>query len=281
MPITDSPLRYPGGKSKLKLNVESIIRNNNLVGCTYVEPFAGGSAVALHLLFSNTVQRIIINDFDISIYAFWHSVVNRNDELCAMILQTDVTMEQWYIQKNIQEEKSNTSNLLLLGFSTFFLNRTNRSGIIKAGVMGGYEQQGNYKMDCRYNKVDLVNKIKKIGEYRDRIDLYNLDTVELVNNVVNHLPQNTFIFFDPPYYMKGQSLYVNFYQHQDHLELAESISHIENLKWIVSYDNVDEIKEMYNQFRHIEYGLSYTVQNKYEGKEVMFFSDNLNSLIEI
>ncbi len=281
MPITDSPLRYPGGKSKLKLNVESIIRNNNLVGCTYVEPFAGGSAVALHLLFSDTVERIIINDFDLSIYAFWHSVINRNDELCDMILQTDVTMEQWHLQKKIQDEKNCSSNLLLLGFSTFFLNRTNRSGIIKAGVMGGFDQQGNYKMDCRYNKVDLINKIKKIGEYRDRINLYNLDTVELVNNVVNHLPQNTFIFFDPPYYLKGQSLYVNFYQHQDHLELAESISHIENLKWIVSYDNVDEIKEMYSQFRYIEYGLSYTVQNKYEGKEVMFFSDNLNYLIEI
>ena len=281
MPVTNSPLRYPGGKNKLKHNIELLLIENDMKGCTYVEPFAGGSAVALHLLFTNTVERILINDYDISIYAFWHSVLFNNEELCAMIQETDVTMEQWYIQKKIQEDKNCNANLLSLGFSTFFLNRTNRSGIIKAGVMGGFEQLGNYKMDCRFNKTDLVNKIKKIGEYRNRIDIHNLDTVELINNVVLHLPQNTFIFFDPPYYMKGQSLYVNFYQHEDHLELAESISNIENLKWIVSYDNVNEIKEMYNRFRYIEYGLSYTVQNKYEGKEVMFFSDNLNTLIDI
>lgn len=281
MPVTDSPLRYPGGKSKLKLNIEELIKINNMTGCTYVEPFAGGSAVALHLLFTNTVERIIINDYDISIYAFWYSVLFHNDKLCDLIQNTEVTIEQWYLQKRIQEDKKYSNDLVSLGFSTLFLNRTNRSGIIKAGVMGGLKQQGSYKIDCRYNKVDLVKKIKKIGDYRNRIDIYNLDTVQLINDVVLNLPHNSFVFFDPPYYIKGQSLYVNFYQHQDHLDLANSISNIQDLKWIVSYDNVEEIKQMYNRFRYIEYGLSYTVQNKYEGKEVMFFSNNLNSLIEI
>ena len=275
MPVTLSPLRYPGGKSKLKNSVGSLIRTNDMVGCTYVEPFAGGSAVALHLLFSEVVDRIIINDYDIAIYAFWYSVLNQTDELCNLIRNTEVTMDEWYKQKEIQNKNNASLNLLSIGFSTFFLNRTNRSGIIKAGVMGGKDQLGNYKMDCRYNKEDLINKIIKISKYRDRIELYNLDTLDLIVNVIRVLPNNTFIFFDPPYYVKGQSLYVNFYKHQDHENLANEISIIEGKKWIVSYDNVDEIKMMYNNFRNIEYDLSYTAQDKYKGKEVMFFSNNL------
>lgn len=281
MPITDSPLRYPGGKSKLKLSVESIIRNNNLVGCTYVEPFAGGAAVALHLLFNNSVNEIIINDYDISIYAFWYSVLNFTDELCDLVSTTEVNLIEWERQKEIQNAKSPHSDLLSLGFSTFFLNRTNRSGIIKAGVMGGKSQEGKYKIDCRYNKSDLIRKIKQIGKYRDRIRLYNLDTVELITDVIQELDLDCFVFFDPPYYKKGQSLYVNFYSHDDHVRLADEISRIREKSWIVSYDNVDEIKQLYSRYRDFEYDLSYTIQEKYKGKEIMFFSGNLLPLERI
>lgn len=275
MPITDSPLRYPGGKSKIKKSVESLIIKNRMHGGTYVEPFAGGSAVALHLIFSEKVNRIIINDYDISIYAFWYSVLNFSEELCDLIRNTEITIDEWYRQRRIQNNKLESKNMLELGFSTFFLNRTNRSGIIKAGVMGGKAQLGKYKMDCRYNKEDLINKIIKINSYRDSIQLYNLDAIDLIRGVINNLDDNTLIFFDPPYYEKGQSLYVNFYNHIDHEELANEISGINGKKWIVSYDNVEEINNMYNQFRKIEYNLNYTVQNKYAGKEVMFFSDNI------
>lgn len=275
VPITQSPLRYPGGKSKLKSSIENLIKTNDYSGCTYVEPFSGGAAIALHLLFTDTVGNAIINDFDISVYAFWFSVLNKTNELCKMILETEVTIEEWYKQKEIQQNKGLSNDLLLLGFSTFFLNRTNRSGIIKAGVMGGKNQSGKYKIDCRYNKIDSINKITKISKYKDRIKLYNLDAIDLINNVISNLDKNTFIFFDPPYYKKGQSLYVNFYTHDDHVQLSKIISQISRKKWIVSYDNVEEIKLMYLGYNKIEYDLSYTVQEKYKGKEVMFFSNNM------
>ncbi len=112
-------------------------------------------------------------------------------------------------------------NLLNLGFSTLFLNRTNRSGIIKAGVIGGKEQKGEYKLDCRFNKADIIQKIRYIAAHKNDIVLYNLDTEDLIRNVINNLEHKSFIFFDPPYYNKGATLYTNFYKHEDHVSLAK------------------------------------------------------------
>lgn len=275
MPITQSPLRYPGGKNILKNDISKLIEVNNLLGCTYVEPFAGGSALALSLLFDGIVNRIVINDYDHSVYAFWHSVLNEPEGLCDLISNTEITMHEWESQRRIQDRKEDIHNLLELGFSTLFLNRTNRSGIIKAGVMGGKNQEGPYKMNCRFNKDDLIKKIRRIYSFRDSIQLFNMDAIVFLDEFVENLNDNTFIFFDPPYYEKGQSLYVNFYNHLDHQRLADKINEIQDKRWIVTYDNVEEINMMYRRYRNIKYSLSYTAQVKYEGKEVMFFSDNI------
>ena len=269
-----SPLRYPGGKNKLSSYVQQLIKYNNLEKCTYIEPYTGGGAVALRLLFDGIVDNIIINDFDRSIYAFWYSVLNYTDELCSLIEKTPVTMENWFKQRDIQKEKDNV-DLLTLGFSTLFLNRTNRSGIIKAGVIGGLNQTGNYKIDCRFNKDNIIEKIKSIANFKEKITLYNLDTLKLIDDVIPNIANEKFIFFDPPYYKKGSSLYVNFYKHDDHVELMNHISSLTDSYWITSYDNVPEITDLYSAFRNNVYSLSYTANIKYKGKEVMFFSDNL------
>lgn len=270
-----SPLRYPGGKSKLIPSIESLIRNNNLIGSTYIEPFSGGASVALYLLFNDLVSDIYINDIDRSIYAFWYSVINHNDELCNLIDDAVLTIDEWNNQKLIQEQK-NTSDLLSLGFSTFYLNRTNRSGIIKAGVMGGINQTGNYKMDCRFNRVNLIKRIKRIGEYSNKINVTDLDTVDFLETVYPNIQNRCFIYFDPPYYKKGSQLYVNFYNHNDHVALSNSIKELDNDYWIVTYDNEDNIKEMYSEYKQDTYDLSYTVQTKYTGQEIIIYSDNIN-----
>ena len=203
-----TPLRYPGGKTKLYLLVKELIKVNNCK--TYIEPYAGGAGVALKLLFNNDVQKIMINDFDKAIYSFWYSVLNYTDELVKKIEETPITMEEWYIQKNIYENKSNSNSILELGFATLFLNRTNRSGILKAGVIGGKSQEGNYKLDCRFNKVELIKKIKKIASFKSRIKLYNLDAEVFIRRNVSKT-KDSFTFFDPPYYKKGPGLYTNFY----------------------------------------------------------------------
>lgn len=269
-----SPLRYPGGKAKVADFVQCLIKENALLDGIYVEPYVGGGSVALSLLFNEYVRDIYINDKDISIYAFWYSVLNNADDFCKIIKDTPINIETWFKQKDIQSNKKNI-NLLDLGFSTFFLNRTNRSGILKAGVIGGYDQTGNYKIDARFNKEDLIKRIQRIADYADRIHLTNEDAVSLVRRLKNELPYNTLFYLDPPYYVKGKGLYLNYYNDTDHQNIAKSISDFKEQKWIISYDNVDFIVDLYSKFRQKTFELNYSASNSGKGKEVMIFSNNL------
>jgi DNA adenine methylase len=269
-----SPLRYPGGKGKIANFIKQIFEKNTLIDGVYVEPYAGGASIALSLLFEEYASKIIINDFDRSIYAFWHSVLYETEKFCTLIDKSPITIENWQKQKIIQQKKE-TADLLKLGFSTFFLNRTNRSGIIKAGVIGGNNQEGNYKIDARFNKSDLISRIKKIAQYKDRIQLYNLDAIVLIRQIRENLPYKSLIYFDPPYYIKGKDLYVNHYKHEDHILVSEMINGLNEHKWLVSYDNAKEIKTMYKQNKQFEYGLSYSAVNSTKGEEVMFYHKDI------
>jgi DNA adenine methylase len=273
--ITYSPLRYPGGKSSTYNYIKQLVISNNI--STYIEPFAGGAGVAIKLLLLNDVKRIIINDFDKSIYAFWYCVLYETDNLILKITETDVSIDEWYKQKSIQKNKFDVS-LFDLGFSTLFLNRTNRSGIIKGGVIGGKEQSGNNKLDCRFNKDEIIKKIKLIAERKDNIKLYNLDAYIFIDQVIKKT-RNSFTFFDPPYFDKGPSLYTNFYTEKNHRELSKKIQHdLRNRKWIITYDHSPFIKELYSSLDYIEYYLNYSAQKKTKGIEYMFFSSKINKM---
>ncbi len=269
-----SPLRYPGGKSKVSKFVSQVIIKNDLSNGTYVEPYAGGASVALSLVIEGKVQKVIINDYDRSIYAFWYSVLHHTDEICKKISRTPVTINVWRRQKEVQKNKT-TVNLLDLGFSTFFLNRANRSGIIDGGPIGGLKQEGEWKIDARFNKQELISRIRLIAEYKENIKLYNSDAVELMKALAKKLPEKTLVYLDPPYYVKGKDLYVNYYDHDDHLLVAKTIRGIPDISWIVSYDRVRPITKMYKNYKKRIYEFRYTAVHGNEGKEVMFFSKNL------
>lgn len=268
--MNPSPLRYPGGKYKLYNYIEELIKINKCN--TYIEPFCGGAAIALELLFNGVVKNVIINDYDYSIFCFWDSVLHRTDQFIDLIMKTDVTIDEWNAQKLVRENLDNHSSLEI-GFSTFFLNRTNRSGIIdKAGPIGGTEQTGAYPIDCRFHREHLAARVRKIAQYQNHIMLYNFEALDFIQEVVLK-KRNTFIFFDPPYYSKGPGLYTNFYSHGDHMNLAkEIIIRLKNRKWIVTYDNVNPIKAMYSSVERVEFELQYSLQKKRSGSEVMFFS---------
>ncbi|MBK5213808.1 MAG: DNA adenine methylase [Flavobacteriaceae bacterium] len=269
-----SPLRYPGGKNKLSSFLAKICIDNN-ISSHYVEPYAGGASVALFLLFEGFVNKITINDKDLSIYAFWHSVIYDSQRLCQLIEDTEITIENRLRLKKIQTNKQKP-DLLDLGFSTLFLNRTNRDGIIKGGVIGGKEQLGKYKLDCRFNKKEIIKKIQLISSRKEDIELYSLDALELIDKVVDN-PQNsnTIFYFDPPYYLKASSLYMNYYDNQDHKEVAAKIKKIKNIHWIVSYDNHPIIKEIYQPFQGKEYIFNHSTHSSKKGKEILFFSRDL------
>lgn len=270
-----SPLRYPGGKSSLSKFVQSIFVANDIVGGVYAEPYAGGASVALSLLFGNYVQKIFINDVDPAVHAFWRSAVSQPDELCRLIRDTRPSVKEWNRQRAIYLTGKRAS-ALELGFAAFFLNRTNRSGIIgSAGIIGGQNQNGPWKMDARYNRSELSARIERIASLKNRIKVTGIDAALFLTNIAKKLPPESLLYLDPPYYVKGERrLYANYYGPNDHTDIAAAVGRL-RCHWLVSYDQAPAIRQLYRRFHSLSYSLRYSASATSLGKEVMFFSDRL------
>lgn len=271
-----SPLRYPGGKAKVVPFVKSLILQNKLVGGSYIEPYVGGGAVALSLLFEGIVNDIYINDKDKSIFAFWHSILFETEKFCKKIKDVEITMDNWHEQREIQRHKE-TADIFELGFSTFFLNRTNRSGILSGGVIGGLSQNGEYKMNARFNKPELISRIESIAQLNQHIHVANLDAIDFLSTTIPSLAESPLlIYLDPPYFIKGKGLYMNHYSSEDHKKIAKYVKELDNnIPWIMSYDKVAFIENLYREFRITPFELIYSASNSGRGSEIMIFSNNI------
>lgn len=268
-----SPLRYPGGKGKLAPFMILMINKMNIQNGTYIEPFAGGAGVALILLMEGHVDNIVINDYDKAIYSVWKAIINESENLVDRIIHTPVNIDEWRKQKEIYTVQ-NKKYSLDLAFATFFLNRTNRSGILKGGPIGGLEQTGNYRIDARYNTKQLVKRIRAIAKYKQHIKVYNKEIVRFIENVMPIYEQNSLTYFDPPYFNKGPELYKNFFNKKDHAKIAQLILNRVAGNWIITYDDTPEIIEIYKQQCIRRYDLYYSVANTGKNSEVMIFNDN-------
>lgn len=270
-----TPLRYPGGKRKLADYAKAIIRANKLFDGEYVEPYAGGAAIALELLFQEYVTKIHINDLSQPVYSFWKAVLDDTEELCRLIKDTRPSVAAWDRQKRVFANPHDHS-YVQLGFATFFLNRTNRSGILNAGIIGGRDQTGPWKIDARYNADELIFRIDSIAKMRRRIKLTRSDALALLRYGLPRWTSKTLIYLDPPYYERGKELYYDYYRTKDHADLAAFIrADMEDRAWILSYDNVAFVRKIYSGFRNVVYNVGYTAGGVRVGKEVMFFSPRL------
>jgi DNA adenine methylase len=277
MPSTFTPLRYPGGKSQLTPLVVEILRANQLFYGEYCEPFGGGAGIACKLLINGFVSRIHINDLDRSVYAFWKSAIFHTDDFCERIASVKVDIKEWSRQRQIQ--RNSRSRLLELGFATFFLNRTNRSGIIRGGVIGGQEQSGNFLIDCRFNRSGLIEKIRRLATLRDQITISNVDGNALLQGN-RYLTPNTLVNIDPPYYVKGPDLYRNSFTHENHRHLASTVSRLKS-KWLVTYDDVPATRTLYKDHPCYTSSLTYSAQDKKTGKEIIVLDRRLNTPLSL
>ena len=266
-----SPLRYPGGKNCIFNFVSNLFYENQMMGMSYAEPYAGGAGLALRLLFEEYVDHIYINDFDKSIYAFWKVVTENSDDFCKWISDVNISIDTWNLYKEIQRSPDN-ADIVDLARTTFFLNRTNVSGVIKGGVIGGYEQKGKYKIDARFNKDDLIERVQKISQFKDRITVSNLDGIAFIKKM-DKLKKEVFIYLDPPYYQKGADLYMNYYIEKDHQNLSKHV-HKLNKRWMVSYDNHELILNLYADRNRLIYKLAQSASNRV-GDEALIFSKDL------
>lgn len=270
-----TPLRYPGGKARFAPLIADVIERNKLSGGHYLEPYAGGAGVALVLLMDGVVSHIHINDADPAVAVFWRAAVHETAELISLVASEPVTMEAWHHWRAVMLGQAKGTQLER-GFATLFMNRTNRSGILKGGVIGGKAQSATYKLDARFMRDELCRRLERIGLHAGAISVYEEDACKLLLRCHQFLPSTSLIYLDPPYYVKGAGLYRNFYKHDDHAQIARLLGSSRFRRpWIVSYDNVEEIQAMYSYAHSFTYGLHYTAQQRYTGSEVMFFSDRL------
>lgn len=270
-----SPLRYPGGKSALYARLRELIRSNGLAGCRYVEPYAGGAGAGLGLLITGQVEEVVVNDLDPAIHAFWRTLVDKSDWLASKIESTPLTVEEWAKQKVIYQA-ADAKKPHQLGFATFYLNRTNRSGILNGGPIGGHDQTGNFLIDARFNRAELIDRVQLLGRYRDKITVLSQDGCGVIEKYAGR--KNTFVYADPPYFEKAGSLYLNNFTDADHRALAKVLNRKSGTPWLLTYDAVAQAHELYAGRRRYEFGLRYSARDARQATEVAVLSDVLNDL---
>lgn len=268
-----SPLRYPGGKARLAPYLERLIRAQAPQPTQYAEPFAGGAGAALHLLHSGVVDQIHLNDLNPGIAAFWRASLDFPNQFCRRIRDVPLTLEEWRKQAEIYTSPSGRDDFEL-GFATFYLNRTNRSGILDAGPIGGFEQLGKWKIDARFNREGLVARIQAIADMRHKIYVTESDALDFLRSI-QHISTDVFVYADPPYLVQGEGLYLHAFDAEAHLELANVLSEAE-FPWILTYDDDPRITNLlYSGGRCAIFDISHTAHRQHVGTESVIYSERL------
>jgi DNA adenine methylase len=276
MPEANSPLRYPGGKAVLSDFLAAAIDENEISDCVYAEPFAGGAGAAINLLLAGKVDRVLLNDADRCLWSFWQAILNQTEAFIALVKKTPVTVAEWRRQRAIYTQRPR--RILELGFAAFFLNRCNRSGILtNGGVIGGLDQMGKWKIDARYNRDELIRRIERIAAHQEKIKAFNLDAIDFLRTHVLHSPDRAryLVYLDPPYFVKGSQLYLNYYEPKDHAVLARFLARLRGIRWITTYDDTPEIRKLYSWRPIIDFNLRYSAHSPKSGNEIMFASSRL------
>lgn len=264
-----SPLRYPGGKASLGLFFERLLDDLALPNPIYVEPYAGGAGAGIALLLEGRISQLVINDLDPAIFAFWKSILTDTDAFLDRIRNTPLTVPEWRRQKEIYQTRG-LESMLDLGFAFFYLNRTNRSGILKAGIIGGLKQTGNYRMDARFNKEHLASRIRAISAMKDRIRVTRVDGRQVVQQYSG--VRNSFMYIDPPYVQAGDSLYMNSFDYQDHYNLAMILHREMAASWLLTYDDDLSIHQLYDDLGTYQYRLHYSAGSARNDMELLIAS---------
>lgn len=265
-----SPLRYPGGKARIAPFVGALLADQRPRPLRYVEPFAGGAGVALRLLFDERVDDIVINDVNPGVAAFWRALYDSTQNLIEMVHACQLTIDEWHKQHAIYQAAD--SDDLTLGFATFFLNRTNRSGILGARPIGGLEQSGAWSLDARYNRSKLADRIQLLGRYASRVEICEQDGVDLVESAAQE--PRTFIYADPPYMVQGDDLYLDTFHSDHHNRLATALR--EATGWLLTYDADPRVLALYNGHRCAAFSIKHTAARQHIGREYAVFANDLD-----
>jgi DNA adenine methylase len=266
MPITYTPIRYPGGKSKIYPVVDRILEATGLVGATWAEPFCGGAGLAMRLLLKGRVSRVLINDLDPAVFSMWVAIVERPAELCAFLRSTRPTVPEWERQHDYLVSHAEPS--LELACAALYCNRTSRSGILRAGPIGGREQTGSYGIDARYGVDGLCDKIAAISARSDDIFVSNMDAADFSAELLEGADEPVMAYFDPPYVEQGPTLYERSLDVSGHADLARNLSRLE-VPWMLTYDCLGSVDDAYRGYARYDLALGYSATTTRRTEEIL------------
>lgn len=250
--------------------METLLKQAELIGCTFYEPYAGSASLSLMLLENDVVKNAVINERDPLLYSFWDAVFHYTDELIHLIEHTPVTLETWYLISEYRQPQHLIGKTPVeKGFAGLFLNRTNFSGILKANPLGGKKQTSQYKIDCRFNKDRIIESIIELSGFSDRISIHGDDALDFLKSELKYKRRNAcFVYLDPPYYKAGPELYRYYYTKEDHKNLAGYIKK-QAFNWLISYDDDPEIRKLYKKSQFVDLYLDYSVRTSKRGAEIL------------
>lgn len=267
-----SPFRYPGGKGFLSaLLKQSMAKLDKASDTVFAEPFCGGAGAALILLADGDADAVMLNDADLRIFSAWHAILEEPERFVAKLRNVRLDMQEWYHHRDLVSGFSDDKYNFDVGFSTFYMNRTTRSGIIlNAGPIGGYDQRGKWKLDARFNVERLASQVEWLAANRSRIELSNLDALSFIDRVRRKpTSDNTLFFIDPPYVKAGGRLYFDGMSEAKHVALSDILTSGTVKHWVLTYDDAPLIRQLYQSQKCSNILVSYSLQSKRRENEIL------------
>lgn len=265
--LVKTPFRYPGSKSSFTNVVKKIITYNRLENSVLIEPYAGSAAVTLALISEGICSKAIIGERDPLLYSFWKVVFSNPKTLIERVKKSNIDLQTWQsLQPLLRVDNPKDHDLNELAFAALFLNRTNFSGVMHAGPIGGKSQTSAYKIDCRFNKADLIQRIIGINKLKSRIKVKFGDALKLIEKSKNI--ENSIFYIDPPYFLQGPKLYRHNYNTTQHMELAAVLNECK-FNWILSYDSHSVIRNLYENQSHVLTPFQYSTRKPKSENELL------------
>lgn len=235
------------------------------------EPFCGGAGAALILLADGFADQIMLNDADLRIFSAWHAILEEPERFVAKLRDVRLDMQEWYHHRDLVSRFSEDEYSFDVGFSTLYLNRTTRSGIIlNAGPIGGYDQRGKWKLDARFNVERLASQVEWLAANRSRIELSNMDALSFIDRVRRKPTSDNMLFFiDPPYVKAGGRLYFDGMSEAKHVALSDILTSGSVKHWVLTYDDAPLIRQLYKSQKCSNISVNYSLQYKRRENEIL------------
>lgn len=245
-----SPLRYPGAQRRLVPYIRSAIHYNDVEPTLFIEPFAGGASVAIQLLGEGTVEQIGLADKDKLVSAFWKVVFSEPEWLIDRVQEVEPSLELWKALKT--QVADGQLDLYQRAFACLYLNRTSFSGILHphAGPLGGYEQDSEHDIACRFSKDNIIDRIRRLGNLRNRVAfVWNKSwrgSITLIGDMQSRgsISDDVFYYLDPPFFNKSEKLYQHSFGSSDHAQLRNQLTLLDD-NWLLSYDDCEKVWQYY------------------------------------